>query len=165
MTGRLGVLLLVALGALVGSSVPVSAHAPADAIVAATVVDLPSAAAWQAAAPPIGLPWMAVIVVALLGIVSARRPRRALALTIVLVLALFAFENGVHSIHHLSDRTTATACAVASATTHVAGTPVDAGTSEAIILPSLERLVLDHRPDLVVRSLAAHQGRAPPLAA
>ena len=108
---------------------------------------------------------MAVIVVALLGIVSARRPRRALALTIVLVLALFAFENGVHSVHHLSDRTTATACAVASATTHVTGAPVDAGTPEAIILPSLERLVLDHQPDLVVRSLAAHQGRAPPLAA
>ena len=36
MTGRLGALLLVALGALAGSSVPVSAHAPADAMVAAT---------------------------------------------------------------------------------------------------------------------------------
>ena len=165
MARRVGILLLVALGVLAGSSVPVSAHAPADAVVTATVIDIPSTAVWQAAAPPAGLPWIAIVSVVGFAIAGARRPRRALALAIVLVLALFAFENGVHSVHHLSDRAATATCAVASATAHVAGTSVDAGTAEAIILPSSERLVLDHQPNVVVRSLAVHQSRAPPLAA
>jgi len=165
MTRRIGILLIIVLGVLAGSSLPVRAHTRTDAAPLATAVETSPISAWQAAAPAVGVPWMVVIAVLALGSIGARRPRRALTLAIVLLLAFFAFENGVHSVHHLNDRAAKTACAVASATTHLAGTAVGAGSADAIILPSREGLVLDHRSDVAVRSLAAHQGRAPPLAA
>ena len=42
-----------------------------------------------------------------------RRPRRAAALALVLVLAVFAFEDGLHSVHHGLDQTQASSCPVA----------------------------------------------------
>jgi hypothetical protein len=165
MTGRIGILLVIALAVLAGSGVPAWAHTATDTAPIVNVADTSPIALWQASAPAAGVPWTVVILVLALGAISARRPRRALALTVVLLLAFFAFENGVHSVHHLNDRAAKTTCAVASATTHIAGTATAAASADAIILSSLERLVPDNRPDVVVRSLAAHQGRAPPLAA
>jgi hypothetical protein len=162
---RLLVLPLLALAALAVSSVPVSAHAPSVVPVVATVADIPSTSAWHAAPTPPALPWTVIAAAALAATVGTRRPRRAVALAIVFVLALFAYETGVHSVHHLNDRAASAACVVASGATHVAGTPVDVGAVEPLILASLERLVLDSRPNVEVRSLAVHQGRAPPLAA
>jgi hypothetical protein len=160
-----GIVVLVALALVAGSSLPVSAHAPADPAVQTPVVDVSSTASWHAAPTPPALPWAGIVVSALLALAVARRPRRAVALAIVLVLLLFAFETGVHSVHHLNDRQAGAACTVASGTAHVAGTPVDGGASEPLVLVPIARLALDARPDLDARSLAVHQGRAPPLAA
>ena len=163
MARRFPVVLSLALAALVGASVPVSAHAPADPAITATVIDIASTATWHAAPTPPALPWMGIVVTALVALAVARRPRRAVALAIVFVLALFAFETGVHSVHHLNDHGSGATCAVASGAAHVAGTLVDGGAGEALVLESLERLLLDSRPNAEIRSLAAHQGRAPPL--
>jgi hypothetical protein len=57
-----------------------------------------------------------------------------------LIVAVGAFESGVHSVHHLNAN--------------------DGG-----ILSSSERLVLDPQPNGETHSLPAHQGRAPPLPA
>jgi len=104
-------------------------------------------------------------------IVAWRRPRRALALAIVLILGLFAFENGVHSVHHLNDLRqvddlrSATKCPVAAATTHLAGTPVDGATHEHLVLTSPERVVLPQQLGFEASCIAVHQGRAPPISA
>jgi hypothetical protein len=129
------------------------------------VVEAPSAAAWSAAPAPPAIPWWDLFAVAAM-IIVARRPRRALALAIVLMLGLFAFESGVHSVHHINDPRSGAACLVAVATLHVAGTPVDGTTSEPLILPSSqERLVLQQQLHFETSPLGVHQGRAPPLAA
>jgi hypothetical protein len=109
------------------------------------------------------VPWPAILAAAAALIVGWRRPRRALALAIVLILALFAFENGVHSVHHLNDLRhlddlrSGLTCHVAAASAHLSGTPVDATTPEY--------LVVQHQPAVDALSLSAHQGRAPPISA
>ena len=54
----------------------------------------PSTMAWSPAPTPPGVPWPALLGAAAALIISWRRPRRALALAVVLILGLFAFENG-----------------------------------------------------------------------
>ncbi|HET8578464.1 MAG TPA: hypothetical protein VFO18_15320, partial [Methylomirabilota bacterium] len=61
-----------------------------------------------------GLPWP-VVMIALLTLAACwRRPRRALVLALALVLAVFAFQNGLHSAHHAADHHHAVTCPVAS---------------------------------------------------
>jgi len=173
MPRRSATLLLVALGALAFWCMPASAHAPAYGeydqpvslpTVESPIVEAPSAA-WHAATPPLTLPWLGVAAALVLVIAAARRPRRAFALAIVLILALFAFEDGVHSVHHMNDPTARAACAVAlAASTHVAGPPADGWTAEPLIVVVPEHLVSEKHPSLNSCPLAAHQGRAPPLA-
>jgi hypothetical protein len=169
MRARLAVLLLVAASALALSGLPASAHAPAhdeyDPPASSQIVDGP-AVTWRAAPAPVTLPSLVVAVaLGLLG-AAARRPRRAFTLALVAILALFAFQDGVHSVHHLNDPTGRTTCAVAAAAaTHVAA-PADGGCAvEAAIVIVAERLPLEEPPRLDACPLAAHQGRAPPLAA
>src|SRR5437868_5589841 len=95
MAPRFPVVLALAFAALVVSGVPAFAHAPADVAFTATVIDIPPTATWHAAPAPPTLPWMGIVVGALVAVILARRPRRAVALAIVFVLALFAFETGV----------------------------------------------------------------------
>jgi hypothetical protein len=117
------------------------------------------------------VPWPAILAAAAALIVAWRRPRRALALAIVLILALFAFENGVHSVHHLNDvrhfddLRSGLTCHVAAASAHLSGTPVDATTPESLVLPAYERVVVQSQPAVDALSLSAHQGRAPPISA
>jgi disulfide bond formation protein DsbB len=57
------------------------------------------------------------------GLVAASlraRPRRALAVALILLLGGLAVEHGVHSVHHLHDQHEAAACVVAVAATHLA---------------------------------------------
>lgn len=58
--------------------------------------------------------------------VIARR-RRPVALALVLIALVFAFESGVHSVHHLGSPSEAAHCAVAVATTHSPGVAGEAG--------------------------------------
>jgi hypothetical protein len=145
-------------------AIEAAAQAPAPAVAVST-------ATWSSAPTPPAVPWPAILAAAAALIVARRRPRRALALAIVLILALFAFENGVHSVHHLNDLRhlddlrSGLTCHVAAATAHLSGTPVDATTHESLVLPSYERLVVQHQPAVDALSLSAHQGRAPPISA
>jgi hypothetical protein len=169
MRARFAVLLLVATSALALSGLPASAHAPAydeyDQPASFQIVDGPTVT-WRAATAPVAFPTLAVAAaLALLGAAS-RRPRRVFALALVAILALFAFQDGVHSVHHLNDPTGRTTCAVAAAAaTHVAAPATGGCKVEAAIVIVAEKLPLEEPPRLDVCPLAAHQGRAPPLAA
>jgi hypothetical protein len=82
---------------------------------------------------------------------------------LVLALAMFTFEDGVHSVHHLPDHAGATPCAVAAASTHVCATAVEAMPVERPIArasdgPGDPCCV---QPDL--QPLRPDQSRAPPL--
>jgi hypothetical protein len=165
MSRSLALLSLLVLGASAAWCAPAWAHPVVELTVdPQVVVETPSTDGWSAAPAPPTIPWPGLFAVAVV-IIVARRPRRALALAIVLILGLFAFENGVHSVHHIHDLRSEATCSVAAATVHVNGTPVDGTIPEPLILPSQERLALQQQPNFEAWSLAVHQGRAPPLAA
>jgi len=104
-------------------------------------------------------------------IAAWRRPRRALVPAIVVILTVFAFENGVHSVHHLNarhhadDLRSGATCTVAAATAQLAGTPVDGAVDAPFIPAAPERLILQQQLSFDASSLAVHQGRAPPVSA
>jgi hypothetical protein len=172
MSRRFALITTLVLIACVSWCGPAWAH---QAIEAAARTSTPAVAVptatWSSAPMLPAVPWPAILAAAVALIVAWRRPRRALALAIVLVLALFAFENGVHSVHHLNDLRhledlrSGMTCHVAAATAHLSGTPVDATMPEDLVLPSYERLVVQHQPAVDALSLSAHQGRAPPISA
>ena len=130
-----------------------------------------STLAWSTAPAPPAVPWPAILGAAAVLAVARRRPRRAMALAIVLILAVFAFENGVHSVHHLNqvrhldDLRSASMCPVAAATAQLAGTPVDGAIDERPMPASAERVVVQQLLRLDSSCLAVLQGRAPPLSA
>jgi hypothetical protein len=99
-------------------------------------------------------------VIALLAL-GARRPRRALVLALMLLLAVFAFESGVHSVHHLAERDGGQHCAVASASQHVTGTEVPL-VLVIDLLPQEQTLVVSGAPLVGARFHGPDQGRAPP---
>jgi hypothetical protein len=163
---------VLVLAVSVFSGAPAWAH-PAPEVAA----DLPAATAplstmaWSSAPESPAVPWPVMLGAAAALAIAWRRPRRALALAIVLILGLFAFENGVHSVHHLDDlrhlndlRAGAT-CSVAAATAHLAGTPVEGPTQAHLVLTSPESVVVPQPLSLETSCLAAHQGRAPPISA
>ncbi len=101
----------------------VEASAPPSLIPVAA--EEPSRLAWSAA-PAAPIPaWPLVAALVALGLAGARKPRRALALALVVVVSIFALESGVHSVHHLTDVDRGESCAVASASQHITGTEVD----------------------------------------
>ena len=159
---------LLGAGLLVG---PAEAHrstfAPAVDVVPepVTVTELAPAPdlAWTAAPAPMGIPWALLGVVAGVIGVGTRRPRRNLALALVLLVGLFALENGVHSVHHLNDGDRGEHCAVASASQHVAGTEVDGVLAAAAPAPAGHALALPGRGIRSIRSLGKPEGRAPPV--
>jgi hypothetical protein len=137
---------------VVPEPVTVTAYTPAPA-------DL----AWRAAPASIGIPWTLLGVAAGVIVAGARRPRRNLALALVLLVGLFAFENGVHSVHHLNDSDRGEHCAVASASQHVAGTEVDGVLAAAAPAPAGPARPLPGRVTRSIRSLGEPEGRAPPV--
>ena len=161
----LGGLLVVLAGA------PAEAHRgllPALPTVAAAVEDAPPAVellpahAWVAAPAPPAMPWPFVVGLLAASLVALRWPRRAVALGLVLLAAVFAFENGVHSVHHLTDPGRGGDCALASASQNVSGTevsPVVIDWSPVVLgaAPSLRDA--SNLPD---RSFRLFEGRAPP---
>lgn len=169
------ILALVSL-ALLSAAVPSWAHTGAAARLSK------AAAVQEAEAPPIsndplreltlsaapetpGLPWTALLAALIAVALGWRRPRRALVLAVVLLLAVFAFEDGVHSVHHLGDRSQLNACAVAVATAHLTATVADGGGAVHVILPVVAVPAEVSQADLVTRFLSPVQGRAPPTAA
>src|SRR4029453_9085267 len=117
------------------------------AALAAPPVALPSPAlSWTGAPAPVPVPWHLVALLAGLAALGARRPRRALGLALILLLAVFAFERGVHSVHHLSDPARGEHCGVASASQHVSGTEVTAVMVAERLPEAPHPLVLDAPP-------------------
>jgi hypothetical protein len=90
------------------------------------------------------------------------RPRRAAAFALVLLLAVFAYEDGLHSVHHGMNQTQASSCPVAAAATHLNATPVDGVAPCDVVLP-VGALAVETSPSDPIAHLATpEQGRAPP---
>ncbi len=161
--------LILAVVALWGA--PASAHPALEVQAELPTATAAPTAAWSAAPTPPTIPWPALLAVAVVSIAAWRRPRRALVLAIVVILAVFAFENGVHSVHHLSsvhhsdDLRSGATCTVAAATAQLAGTPVAGAVAAQFIQAAPGRLVLQQLLSFDASSLAVHQGRAPPVSA
>jgi hypothetical protein len=174
---RSALLLILALVSftLLASPAPSWAHSGTEWLsdeIVAPKADVPPASVGsssftlRAAAPSPGLSWPglvgALIISAALG---WWRPRRTLALAVVLLLALFAFEDGVHSVHHMIDKSQQAKCAVAVAAAHLnATTANDAGVAD-VFLPAPAEATEIVQPDPVALFLSPVQGRAPPIVA
>jgi len=112
-------------------------------------------------APRVG--WLALLAaVVILGAAASRRPRSAGALAFALLLGIFAFERGEHSVHHLGQTVQAHECAVATAASHT-----EAATDDGLSLlvsglapagPAAEV----SSPRLTPFYFSAEHGRAPP---
>jgi hypothetical protein len=122
---RLTVTLL--LGLLIAALLPpapAAAHSGRPTLAAAPVgiLEGPAAARPTILAPAPGraeVPWLLLGVAAGFALTAVRpRPRRALALVLVVLLGVFAVEHAVHSVHHLGARDAA-ACVAAAVANHV----------------------------------------------
>jgi disulfide bond formation protein DsbB len=96
------------------------------------------------------------------GLALRRGPRRAAVIGLVLLLALFAFEDALHSVHHGFDPKQAETCTIAAASGHVSGVAVDAVVGASMILMPVGQAVEPDRSPLPLHRLAPDQGRAPP---
>jgi hypothetical protein len=146
------------------------AAAPAWAHVSTTpVIEPPALATFGPETLSAGTPaapqlWLALAGAALVAAALARR-RRPLAVALALLLALVAFEAGLHSVHHMTDKVAdGNQCVVAAASSHVGGLSVTAvaihqpGDAPKFAAPAPSVLRISSRfaaPDL---------GRAPPAA-
>jgi hypothetical protein len=171
---RLRLPLVLALPALLAPLVTVTpAHAHTEPAPAAVTVVLvaepaPGVASWadpssvtvRAGSSAFVAGALALAIVALAWAPGRRRPRRTVAVVLGLLLAVFAFESGVHSVHH-SAAADPSHCAVASAVAHLSG---DVATLDALPAPAAGRRSGTHRDDRasVVRPLRPDSGRAPP---
>jgi len=112
------------------------------------------------AAPSFG--WLALL--AALAVLSAvtRRPRSAGAVAFALLLGIFAFERGEHSVHHLGQAVQAHECAVAAAASHTEAA-ADHGSSPLVagLAPAGAAAEMSS-PRLTPFRLSAEHGRAPP---
>jgi hypothetical protein len=173
---RIGVAVLAAVLCALALATPAAAHvksgAPATSAPGAAPLAVPvvPAAALPASGPAAFVadggapltPWLTPLLLAA-ALLAWRRPRRAAALALVLVLAACAFESGVHSVHHLGAPDRGRDCAIASAAAHL---PADTGAALDVapaLADSIERAA---SPDAAsLRSLARSpaRGRAPPV--
>lgn len=119
---------------------------------------------WALAAAPDmpGVPWSALAIVAAVVALGSWRPRRAAAFGLVLLLAVFAFEDGLHSVHHGMKQTQASSCPVAAAATHLHATPVDGVAPCDVVLPVVALAVETSPSDPIAHLASPEQGRAPP---
>jgi disulfide bond formation protein DsbB len=179
---RLLVLLMVlaVAGALLGSATAALAHVRPAPTPAVAPDPIPAAPPSVAPAPAVDLavsttgiaaptPWPPAVlgvtlIFALLLAATLVAPRRVLIAALVLVLAIIAVEESVHSVHHLADQRAAANCAVAAASVHVQGAtePVPV---PVVGDPTPVGAVATSEPDHPgSRSLRPDEGRAPPSA-
>ena len=109
-----------------------------------------------------GIPWPVLLGGLAIAALGWRRPRRVLVFAVVLLLAVFAFEDGLHSVHHLVDRSQLNKCAVAVAAAHLNATAADDGATIDVVLPVIAALTEVSQTDPVSSFLSPVQGRAPP---
>jgi hypothetical protein len=177
MSGRRVVLVAAFMlsAAMVLAAAPVQAHEGLSIVLPAPVVA--PAAPVASPAPPISasaaptsessaLPassfgWLALLAaVAILA--ASRRPRSAGAFAFALLLGIFAFERGEHSVHHLGQAVQAHECAVAAAASHTEGAD-DHGSSLLVAeLAPAGAAAEVSSPRLTPFYFSAEHGRAPP---
>ena len=164
------ILVLVSL-ALFGVAAPSWAHTGSAAQVSdASVADAARVIPDQATTPSLrvapqrrpGIPWPVLLGGLGIAALGWRRPRRVLVFAVVLLLAVFAFEDGLHSVHHLVDRSKLNKCAVAVAAAHLNATAADDGGTVDVVLPVIAALTEVSQTDPVTSFLSPVQGRAPP---
>ncbi len=142
---------------------PAVVPAPADRSLRAAPGALSEARAWAAAPQLLSVPWGLVAAASLcLLLAGVRRPRAAVALALVLLVGLLAFESGVHSVHHLGDPGRASGCVLAATSLNLSGLevePVALDGALAAVGPPLLAVAPLHAP---ARPESPHEGRAPP---
>jgi hypothetical protein len=131
--------------------------------VAPPVVVPPLIEAVTSAAPAPAPPWAMIAVVAVAALAVAGRPRRVVALTLVLIAGVLAFETGVHSAHHLGQADEAARCAVAGMATHLSADLVDTALDAVPVGVSETRIIASAPPVVAARMVAPDAGRAPPV--
>jgi len=151
--------------ALLTTGVPAWSHtrapvAPVQAPSAPAFV--PSLETFAAAAPEPSLPWVALLLLGTVGIAAVSRQRRLMAVTLVAIVALLAFETGVHSTHHLGKPDDSAHCAVAWMSAQLSADVVDATVDAAPTLVPQTTAPLLAPPALAERAIAPDAGRAPP---
>jgi len=145
---------------------PAWAHvdAPAVAEAPAPILAVFGPEALSAAAPASPGRWLLLAAGAAVAAALVLRDRRALALVLLALLTLGAFEAAVHSVHHLADHAEAAKCAVAAVSSQTGGVPVD---TVAVERPA-DVVTFAAPPPVVtvapVRRSAPDLGRAPPSA-
>ena len=170
MSGRRAVLVTAFMlsAAMVLAAAPVQAHEglslvlPAPIVAPAAPVASPAPPISASAAPiSLSFGWLTLLVaVAILA--AARRPRSAGALVFALLLGIFAFERGEHSVHHLGQPVQAHECAVAAAASHTEAA-ADDGSSLLVAGPAPAGAAAEvSSPRLTPFPFSAEHGRAPP---
>jgi len=157
----------ITLGALMASlatAAPAAAHMATAPVVAvpATAPPAPASAALAGTASGFSPAWVGMILLAVAQALGRRRPRRAVAFLLCLVLGIFAFEAGMHSVHHLGAGDSGTThCAIASATAHAPEAIFESVTVAPV--PEPQPLVsADDGCRAAWISLRPDSGRAPP---
>src|SRR5687768_749326 len=107
--------LLLALTLVVAAGSPAWSHVGVMELPADTPAPVAAPVTFLVAATPEATPIWPFVAVLVAAALAALPPRRAVALALVLLLALFAVESGVHSVHHLADQQGAAQCVVAAA--------------------------------------------------
>ncbi len=104
--------------------------------------------------------WLLGALVVTLALAGRRSPRRAAALTLAVLLAMLAFETGLHSVHHLGDPEAG--CVLAATSAHLAA--VAAPTVDVVPAPlaASESLAVAASSALPDRQFRPDEGRAPP---
>jgi hypothetical protein len=170
MSGRRVVLVTAFMlsAAMVLAAAPVQAHEGLSIVLPAPVVA--PAAPVVSPAQPVSAPaapispsfgWLALLA-AVAVLAAARRPRSAAALVFALLLGIFAFERGEHSVHHLGQPVQAHECAVAAAASHTEAA-TDDGSSLLVAGPAPTGAAAEvSSPRLTLFHFSAEHGRAPP---
>ncbi len=157
--------------AVLGAAGSVDAHplatAPTPAAPVAVEVVVPQASGLASAGvpgstAPLPLAVAGALVLAAMAAVTRRRPRRALAVGLVLLLAIFAFENALHSVHHGFDAQQSDECAVAAASAQAA-VSVDSVVETAFILAITGAAAEPNLSSPSIRLRGPDQDRAPPV--
>jgi len=161
----LGVMPAEAHRRLAPATVAVETTAALDVALAAPPAEALGRLVWTAGPSPVDAPVLVVVALAVAGVLASRRPRRAAALVMVLALAVFSVEAGVHSVHHLGDRERSEHCAVAVAAQHLSGDLTDGVPLDgpALVASTADVVVVAESPSS--RAVSPHQGRAPPVLA
>jgi hypothetical protein len=154
-------LLLLAVATVLTAAAPAFAHTPPRSAVVFTPPTLNEAL--TAAAPEPTLPWTAVAVLATAALVAAWRPRRAVAVGLMLMLGLLAFETGVHSTHHLGQPDEFSRCVVAGVSAQLSADLVDVTLDTPPSPVPNTPLVVPAAPAVAARVVAPDAGRAPPV--